>query len=313
MIQNDYLWVSKYRPRTIEDTILPDSIKQSFASFVKKKQVPNLLLNGGPGVGKTTAAKALVEECGYDCVIINGSLHGNIDTLRTDIMNFASTISFSNNKKFVILDEADHLNPQSTQPALRNFMEEYSKNCGFILTCNYKNKIIEPLQSRCSAIDFSMTNKEKAQCASQFMKRAGEILNNENVTYDKATLAEFISKHMPDWRRVLNELQRYSATGSIDTGILVKKSDEVFNELIEYLKTRNFKSVRKWVGINSDFDQTELYRKLYDTSSTHIADKSMPQLIMHLADYSYKAAFCADAEINLMACLTEIMADMEWK
>ena len=312
-MSKDFLWVEKYRPKTISDTILPDELKQTFQQFVDQDNIPNLLLSGGPGVGKTTIARAMCEQLNVDYIVINGSMNGNIDTLRTEIKDFASTISFTGSRKYVILDEADYLNPQSTQPALRNFMEEYSKNCGFILTCNFKNRIIEPLHSRCSVVEFKIPSKEKATLASLFMKRVQTILQTENVTFDPKVVAELIKKHFPDWRRVLNELQRYSATGNIDTGILVNLGDDNFKNLITLLKERNFKEMRKWVGSNSDVEPTVIYRRLYDTTSEYISDRSIPQLVLHIADYSYKSAFVADQEVNLVACLTEIMTDCEFK
>ena len=307
-IKNE-LWVERYRPSKIDDCVLPKELKNTFAEFVKKDYVPNLLLTGSAGVGKTTVAKAMLEECGFDYIVVNGSMNGNIDTLRTEIKNFASTVSLTGARKYVILDEADYLNPQSTQPALRNFMEEYSKNCGFILTCNFKNRIIDPLHSRCAVIEFKIPTSEKPKLAKDFFQRVSKILENENVTADMKVVAELITRHFPDWRRVLNELQRYSASGHIDTGILVNISDENFKTLIGYLKARNFKEMRKWVGSNSDVESSVLYRKLYDTMSDYLQPNSEPQLIHHIAEYSYRAAFVADQEVNLVACLTEIMAD----
>ncbi len=313
MIRDDFLWVEAYRPRTIESTILPVDLKATFQQFVDQKNVPNLLLTGRAGVGKTTVARAMLEELQCDYVVINGSMNGNIDTLRNEIRDFASSVSFSGGRKYVILDEADYLNPNSTQPALRNFMEEYSKNCGFILTCNFKNRIIEPLHSRCSVIEFKIDKEDKPKMASQFFKRVCNILNEESVTYDQKAVIEVITKFFPDWRRVLNELQRYSATGKIDSGILVNFSEENLKGLVELLKVKNFTEVRKWVAENNDIDQTVFFRKLYDTASQYLKPNSIPQLVITLAEYQYKAAFVADHEINILACLTEIMAEGDFK
>ena len=313
MIRDDFLWVEKYRPRTIDSTILPVDLKATFQQFIDQKNVPNLLLTGRAGVGKTTVARAMLEELQCDYVIINGSMNGNIDTLRNEIRDFASSVSFSGGRKYVILDEADYLNPNSTQPALRNFMEEYSKNCGFILTCNFKNRIIEPLHSRCSVIEFKIDKEDKPKMASQFFKRVCSILNDEGVTYDQKAVIEVITKFFPDWRRVLNELQRYSSTGKIDSGVLVNFSEENLKGLVELLKVKNFTEVRKWVAENTDIDQTVFFRKLYDTASQYLKTNSIPQLVITLAEYQYKAAFVADHEINILACLTEIMAEGEFK
>ena len=313
MIRDDFLWVEKYRPTTIDSTILPADLKATFQQFVDQKNVPNLLLTGRAGVGKTTVARAMLEQMQCDYVIINGSMNGNIDTLRNEIRDFASSVSFSGGRKYVILDEADYLNPNSTQPALRNFMEEYSKNCGFILTCNFKNRIIEPLHSRCSVIEFKIDKEDKPKMASQFFKRVCNILNDQNVTYDQKAVIEVITKFFPDWRRVLNELQRYSATGRIDSGILVNFSEENLKGLVELLKVKNFTEVRKWVAENNDIDQTVFFRKLYDTAYQYLKTNSIPQLVITLAEYQYKAAFVADHEINILACLTEIMAEGEFK
>jgi len=309
----DFLWVEMYRPRKIEDCILPQKLKTTFQTFVQNKEVPNLLLCGTPGTGKTTVAKALLEEIGCDYIVINGSMNGNIDTLRTEIKNFASTISFTGNRKYVILDEADYLNPNSTQPALRNFMEEYSKNCGFILTCNFKNRIIEPLHSRCSVIEFKITKEDKPRIAAQFFKSILCILKKENVQFDEKVVAEFITKYFPDFRRAINELQRYSATGSIDSGILSNTQDQAFKELIAALKNKKFTDVRKWVSDNSDVDTSVFFRTFYDMSSNVIKQESIPQLIIILADYQYKNAFVADSELNIMACLVEIMSECQFK
>ena len=312
-MRDDYLWVEKYRPKTIDDCILPQQIKETFQTFVDQQNVPNLLLTGGPGVGKTSVAKAMLEQLDSDYIVVNGSMSGNIDTLRNDIKTFASSVSFSGGRKYVILDEADYLNAQSTQPALRIFMEEFSKNCGFILTCNFVNRIIEPLHSRCSVIHFKIPNKEKPKMAQSFFKRVMKILEDNNIQADQKVVAELLQMHFPDWRRVLNELQRYSVSGSIDSGILVSLSDDNFKALVQYIKDKNFTEMRKWVGLNSDNDSTSIFRLIYDNSSTYLKPNSIPQLVLILADYQHKAAFVADQEINLVACLTEMMAELEWK
>ena len=312
-MRDDYLWVEKYRPKTIDDCILPQQIKETFQTFVDQQNVPNLLLTGGPGVGKTSVAKAMLEQLDSDYIVVNGSMSGNIDTLRNDIKTFASSVSFSGGRKYVILDEADYLNAQSTQPALRNFMEEFSKNCGFILTCNFVNRVIEPLHSRCSVIHFKIPNKEKPKMAQSFFKRVMKILEDNNIQADQKVVAELLQMHFPDWRRVLNELQRYSVSGSIDSGILVSLSDDNFKALVQYIKDKNFTEMRKWVGLNSDNDSTSIFRLIYDNSSTYLKPNSIPQLVLILADYQHKAAFVADQEINLVACLTEMMAELEWK
>ena len=309
----EFLWVEKYRPNRLEDCILPDELKNTFQQFINQQNIPNLLLSGSAGVGKTTVAKAMLEELGADYIVVNGSLHGNIDTLRTEIMNFATTVSFSEGRKYVILDEADYLNPQSTQPALRNFMEEYSKNCGFILTCNFKNRIIEPLQSRCSVIDFVFPKKLAPSLAGSFFNRVKTILDTEQVKYDEKVLAEIIQRHFPDWRRVLNELQRYSVTGIIDTGILTNSSQNALNSLITLLKEKKFSDMRKWVAQNIDSDPTSIMRSLYDVASEKVDPKSIPQLVLLIGDYQYKSAFVADQEVNLVAFLTQVMAEVEFK
>lgn len=309
----DFLWVEKYRPKTIDDTILPNELKQTFKQFVEQKEIPNLILAGGPGVGKTTVAKAMLEELGCSYIVINGSMNGNIDTLRTEIKNFASTVSFTGGRKYVILDEADYLNPQSTQPALRNFMEEYSANCGFILTCNFLNRIIAPLHSRCSVVQFKIATSDKPKLASQFMKRVEMILKSENVEYDQKVVAELILKHFPDWRRVLNELQRYSATGKIDTGLLANVTEVSMKKLLDALKDKNFSVMRKWVSENLDNESSVLFRNFFENAVNYFTPQSVPQLVILLGDYQYKSAFVADQEINMVAFLTEVMASCEVK
>ena len=308
----DFLWVEKYRPRKIADTILPAQLKATFQQFVDQKNIPNLLLSGPAGVGKTTVARAMLNELDCDYIVINGSMNGNIDTLRNEIMNFASSVSFTGGRKYVILDEADYLNANSTQPALRNFMEEFSSNCGFILTCNFKNRIIAPLHSRCSVIDFVIAKDDRPKMAVQFMKRAIDILAAENITFDKGVVASLIQKYFPDWRRVLNEMQRYSVTGSIDSGILSDLQSVSVKELIDMMKDKNYTGMRKWVAENVDADQNVIYRKLYDAASEFLKPQTVPLLVLAIAKYSYQAAFSADPEITMMACLTEIMINCEF-
>jgi DNA polymerase III delta prime subunit len=310
--RDEFLWVEKYRPSTIDDCVLPENIKAQFKSFVSDG-IPNLLLSGGPGVGKTTAARAMLNECGHDCLVINGSLNGNIDTLRNDIKDYASSVSLTGTRKYVILDEADYLNANTTQPALRNFMEEFSKNCGFILTANFKNRILPALQSRCSTIEFKIPGKDKPALAEQFLGRVVSILEAEGVPFETPVLVEIITRYFPDWRKVLNELQRYSKVGLIDTGILSISSDEQFKTLVDLLKKKDWKSMRKWVGTNIDNDTAVIFRRLYDTASEYMKEQSIPQLVLTLGDYQYKAAFVADQEVNLVACLTEIMAECQFK
>ena len=313
-MREEFLWVEKYRPKTISDTILPKQLKSTFQKFVDDNNIPNLLLTGRAGVGKTTVARAMLDQLDCDYIVINGSLHGNIDTLRNDILAFASTVSFSGGRKYVILDEADYLNPNSTQPALRNFMEEFSKNCGFILTCNFRNKLIEPLWSRCSVVEFKIPKEERPNLASQFFKRICNILEKEKVNYVERAVAEVVQKFFPDFRRTLNELQRYAATGSIDTGILTNLGDETFKTLIDHMKKKDFTNVRKWVGENNDIEPVVLFRKLYDSAATMLANNaSVAQLVMIIANYQYKSAFVADQEINTTACMAELMVNVEWK
>ena len=312
-MSNQYLWVEKYRPQTIDECILPESMKKTFKEFINSGELPNFLFCGGAGVGKTTVAKALCNEVGAEYLFINGSEESGIEILRNKIKNFASSVSLTDAKKVVILDEADYLNANSTQPALRGFIEEFSNNCRFIFTCNFKNRIIEPLHSRCAVVEFKIESKEKAKIAADFYRRVLNILEQEQITYDKAVIAEIITKYFPDYRRVLNELQRYSVSGTIDAGLLVNIGDESYSELIKALKAKNFTDARKWVGKNSDADTTEVFRTLYDKSVDIIEQSSIPQLVLILAEYQYKAAFVADKEINMMAALTEIMSGVKFK
>jgi DNA polymerase III delta prime subunit len=315
MESNQMLWVEKYRPRKIEDCILPESIKSTFQEYVNRKEIPNLLLTGSAGVGKTTVAKALCEEVGCDYIVINGSDEGRlIETFRTKIKNYASSMSLSGGRKVIIIDEADYTNAESVQPALRNFMEEFSVNCTFILTCNFKNKIIEPLHSRCSVVDFKL-NGQKAKMATQFFKRVEWILSEEGITYDKQVVAAVITKHFPDNRRVLNELQRYSSNTerTIDAGILSAVADVNITELVKALKGKDFGTARKWVTNNLDSDSATILRKIYDSMYEFLKPESIPPAVLVLAKYQYQAAFVADQEINLVACLTEFMIECEFK
>ena len=310
---SDFLWVEQYRPQTIDECILPTDIKATFQSFVDRGEISNLLLAGPPGCGKTTVARALCEQMDADYMFINGSEESGIDTLRTKIKNFASTVSLSGGKKVVILDEADYLNPQSTQPALRGFIEEFHKNCRFILTCNFKNRLIEPLHSRFSTIDFKIANKDRPVLASKLFAKVGIILKEQAIPFDEAVVAELINKHFPDYRRILNELQRYSVSGKIDTGILANISDDNLNKLISLLKEKDFTNMRKWVVNNLDNDPVVVFRRIYDTMYENLESETIPHAVLILADYSYKSAFVADQEINLVACLTEIMSQCKFK
>ena len=310
---NEILWVEKYRPNTIGESILPIELKKTFQQFVDNGDCPNLLLSGSAGCGKTTVAKAMLEQLGCTYMMINGSEESGIDVLRNKIKNFASTVSMDGKRKYVILDEADYLNPQSTQPALRGFIEEFSKNCGFILTCNFRNRIIEPLHSRCSTIEFRIPSEEKPQLAMDFMNRCEVILNNEQIYYNKKVVASLIQKFFPDWRRVLNELQRYSASGKIDAGILVNLSEDSVKELLSFLKNKEFTNVRRWIVNNLDNDPSRVYRRIYDSLYDNLDSSTIPHAVIILADYSYKSAFVADQEINLLACMTELMSQVKFK
>ena len=306
------LWVETYRPKKIADCILSKSIKKTFEEFVKNNELPNLLLSGGAGVGKTTVARALCEELNRDYMIINGSEESGIDILRTKIKNFASTVSLQGGQKVVILDEADYLNPSSTQPALRGFIEEFHNNCRFIFTCNFKNRIIEPLHSRCSVIEFKV-NGGRQKLATELLERCCDILKEQNVEYEKKVVAEVIMKHFPDNRRVLNELQRYSVSGKIDSGILVNLSEVNMKDLTFHLKAKEFSEVRKWVVDNIDNDPTKIFRKIYDTLYIYLEPSTIPAAVIILGEYQYKSAFVADQEINLLACLTEVMSQCRFK
>jgi len=310
---DQFLWVEKYRPQKIDDCVLPESLKDTFKQYIEQGELPHFLLSGTAGVGKTTVAKALCNEIGAEYIMINGSEESGIDTLRTKIKGFASTVSLTDSPKIVIIDEADYLQANSTQPALRSFIEEFSANCRFIFTCNFKNRILEAIHSRCACIDFKIDTKDKQILLGLFFKRATQILKQENVEFDQKVVAELITKHFPDYRRVLNELQRYSVSGKIDSGILVNMSEESFKDLIKLLKDKDFTNVRKWVGKNSDSDTVALFRELYDASVTYMVAESIPQLVLILADYQYKAAFVADHELNIMAALTEVMANCKFK
>ena len=311
-MSNDFLWVEKYRPRKIEDTILPPSLKKTFAELVSTGQLPNMLFTGTAGLGKTTVARALCNELGLDYLYVNGSEEGNIETLRGKIRQFASTVSLQGGYKVVILDEADYLNPQSTQPALRGFIEEFANNCRFILTANFKNRIIEPLHSRCSVYEFNTTRKEMAGLAAAFFDRMKHILESESIQYDTKAVADLIIKHAPDWRRVINECQRYSISGKIDSGVLASVSDTSYESLFTYLKDKDFKNMRKWVVDNIDTDAAAIFRAIYDRMNDKVKPQSIPALVLVLADYQYKNAFVADHELNIVACMTEIMSNVEF-
>lgn len=306
-----FLWVEKYRPKTIDECILSKEQKEYFKNLVKNGEIQNMLLCGTAGTGKTTVARALCEELKSDYIIINGSEESGIDVLRTKIKSFASTVSFTGNTKVVILDEADYLNPNSTQPALRGFIEEFANNCRFIFTCNFKNRIIAPLHSRCAVVEFKIPNKEKPAIAGAFFRRVTDILATENIQADGKVVAKVVEKHFPDFRRTLNELQRYAQSGSIDEGILVNIGEANMKDLVESIKDKDWKKMRSWVVNNLDNDPASLFRRIYDTLVP--MTNQVPQLVLTIADYQYKSAFVSDQEINLVACLTEIMASVELK
>jgi len=306
------LWTEKYRPQTIEECILPERLKTPFQEYVNQKTIPNLLLHGGAGVGKTTVAKAMCNEIGCDFMVINGSDESGIDTFRVKIKNYASSMSFAGGRKVIIIDEADYLNPNSTQPALRNAIEEFAGNCSFIFTCNYKNRIIEPLHSRCAVIDFGLKNGEKVKMAAQFHKRIEHVLRSEKVDYEKPVVAELIKKHFPDFRRVINELQRYAQLGKIDVGILSQIGDISISQIVKHLKEKDFGSIRKWVA-STEIDSTALFRKIYDGLYDSLKPQSIPKAVLILSDYQYKQAFVADQEINMVACLTELMVECDFQ
>lgn len=312
-MREQFLYVEKYRPKTVAETILPEAMKATFQSFVDKGNIPNMTLVGGPGIGKTTIAKAMCDELGIDYIVINGSLDLNKDALRNDVQQFASSVSFSGGRKMVIVDEADGLRGD-VQGALRAFTEEFSANCGFILTANFGNRIMEALRSRCPVVDLKIRKDDKAQMAMQFMKRCMTILDKEGITYSKEALAAIVQKNFPDFRKTLGILQSYgSATGTIDSGALIDLTDDSVNAVKKLLKEKNFSGMRKWVGEHSDMDTTAFFRALYDKLVPDLEPNSAPQLVLILADYQYKSAFVADQEINTAACLTEIMASVIFK
>ena len=309
----EFLWVEKYRPRKVEECVLSQDLKKIFQNVLDKGELQNMMFTGTAGTGKTTVARALCNELDLDYIIINGSEESGIDTLRNKMKQFASSVSLSGGLKVVILDEADYLNPQSTQPALRGFIEEFSANCRFILTCNFKNRIIEPLHSRTSVIEFAMPKKEKEALAGQFMQRVQQILSVESINSEPAVIAELIMKYFPDFRRTLNELQRYSNFGKIDSGILVNANDIALDTLMNALKIKDFRKMRQWVADNIDVEPASMFRKVYDNMNEYVEPQSIPQLVLILADYQYKNSFVADHELNMVACLTEVMAGVKFK
>lgn len=311
-MSKEFLWVEKYRPQTIQETILPDELKETFQKIVDSGEIPNMLFTGTAGLGKTTVARAICNELGLDYIVINGSEEGNIDTLRGKIKQFASSVSLSGGYKVVILDEADYLNPQSTQPALRGFIEEFSQNCRFILTCNFKNRVIEPLHSRCGVYEFNVkTNKDRAVLGQSFFSRCRDILVTEGIEFNGKVVANLVMKHFPDFRRALNEMQRASIGGSINADALIEDESK-YTDLYKFLRDKDFKGMRKWVVNNIDLEPASIFRGIYDNVETHVKQQSIPQLILILADYQYKNAFVADHELNMVACLTECMAQVEY-
>ena len=308
-MSNDFLWVEKYRPKTIADTILPDNLKQVFQKIIEGGELPNMLFTGTAGLGKTTVARALCNELELDYILINGSEEGNIDTLRTKIKQFASSVSLQGGYKVVILDEADYLNPQSTQPALRGFIEEFANNCRFLLTCNFKNRIIEPLHSRCGVYEFNTSKKDLQPLAAQMLKRSQFILEEEGISYDQMAVVDLIMKHAPDWRRILNELQRHSMVGIVNSSS--SDNTQSFDSLFTHLKSKDFKKMRSWVVNNIDTDASAIFRGVYDRMYDKLKPQSIPQLVLILADYQYKNAFVADHELNVVACMTEVMANVD--
>jgi len=310
---NEFLWVEKYRPQTISECVLTTDLYKTFTQIIEQGEIQNMMFTGTAGTGKTTVARALCNVLDLDYIIINGSEESGIDTLRNKIKQFASSVSLSGGYKVVILDEADYLNPQSTQPALRGFIEEFSANCRFILTCNFKNRVIEPLHSRCSVIEFAIPKKEREALAGAFMARIMNILKAEMINYEEQVIAELIMKYFPDFRRTINELQRYSTFGKIDSGILVNATDITLDTLMSSLKMKDFKKMRQWVADNIDIEPASMFRKMYDNMNEHVEPASIPQMVLILADYQYKNSFVADHELNMVACCTEIMAGVKFK